>query len=55
MYHHNRDSIEAHLRIVFVALGANHRTPNWLEHKEIRPHRSSLSNRENPRRAVRVD
>ena len=48
IYHHTRDSIEAHLSIVFAAMAVSHwiETPNRLEHQEIRPHRTPLPHRQ---------
>ena len=48
IYHHKRESIEAHLSIVFAALASQplDRTPNRLEHQEIRAHRPPLPHRD---------
>jgi hypothetical protein len=57
IYHHKRESIEAHLTIVFAALAVSH----WIEHqtgwsiKEIRPNRPPLPHREDPRRQTNPD
>ena len=55
IYHHTRESIEAHLTIVFAALAVSHwiETPNRLEHQEIRPHRPPLPHRADPGRQSR--
>lgn len=44
IYHHTRDSIEAHLSIVVAAMAVSHfiETQNWLEHRKIRSHRTAL-------------
>jgi hypothetical protein len=44
IYHHKRESIDAHLTIVFAALAVSHwiETPNRLEHREIRAHHTPL-------------
>jgi hypothetical protein len=41
IYHHQRDSIDAHLTIVFAAPGGQplDRRPHWLVDQTIRPHR----------------
>ena len=48
VYHRTRDSIDAHLTIVFAALAVSalDRAPNRLDHQEIRPHRSPLPHRQ---------
>ena len=48
IYHHLRESIEAHLSIVVAAMAVSHyiETPNRLEHQEIRPHRPPLPHRQ---------
>ena len=52
IYHHTRDSIEAHLSIVFAAMARQplDRTPKRLEHQEIRPNRTPLPHRHDPSR-----
>jgi hypothetical protein len=47
IYHHIRESIDAHLSIVVAAMavGPLDRAPNWLEHQEIRPYRPPLPQR----------
>ena len=52
IYHHKRESIEAHLTIVFAALavGRLHRGPHRLVDQEVRPHRPPLPHRPDPRR-----
>jgi hypothetical protein len=54
IYHHKRESIEAHLNIVFAALGCQplDRAPNRLEHQEIRPQRAPLPHRADPSRTT---
>ena len=52
IYHHTRESIEAHLSIVFAAMAVSHyiEHPNRLEHQEIRPHHPPLPHREDQSR-----
>jgi hypothetical protein len=52
IYHHKRESIEAHLTIVFAALAITRYIEDrtgWVD-QETRPHRPPLPNRLNPRR-----
>jgi hypothetical protein len=37
-YHHKRESIQAHLTIVFAALAVSH----WIEHKPVGASRNSF-------------
>ncbi len=57
IYHRTRDSIDAHLSIVFAALAVSHwiEAPNRLEHQEIRPHRTPLPHRHDPSRTTNPD
>ena len=57
IYHRTRDSIEAHLSVVFAAMAVSHwiETPNRLEHQEIRTHRSALPHRHDPSRQPHPD
>ena len=57
VYHHKRESIEAHLTIVFAALAVSHwiETPNRLEHQEIRAHRPPLPHRPDQGRQTNPD
>ena len=55
IYHHKRESIEAHLTIVFAALAVSH----WIEHqtgwsiKKFVQHHTPLPHRADPRRATK--
>ena len=52
IYHRKRDSIEAHLTIVFAALAVTRfiEGPHRLVHQEIRPNRPPLPHHPDPRR-----
>ena len=54
IYHHTRESIEAHLthRVRRPGRQPLDRTPNRLEHQEIRPHRTPLPHRQDPSRTT---
>ena len=51
IYHHERDSIEAHLTIVFAALAVTpaDRRPHRLVHPPVRPHHPPLPHHPHPR------
>ncbi len=57
IYHHKRESIEAHLTIVFAALAVS----RWIEQatglvdQEVRPHRPPLPHHPHPRRRPHPD
>jgi len=57
IYHHIRESIEAHVTIVFAAQRGQSpdRAPNWLEHREIRAHRTPPPHRDDPSRTTNTD
>jgi hypothetical protein len=58
IYHHTRDSIEAHLSIVFAALAVGHwieQQTNRLEHQEIRTHRTPQPHRHDPSQTANTD
>ena len=57
IYHHTRESIDAHLthRVRRPGRQPLARTPNRLEHQEIRPHRTPLPHRKNPCRTANTD
>ena len=50
IYHRKRDSIEAHLTIVFAALAVTRliEAPHRLVHQEVRPHRPPLPHHPDP-------
>jgi hypothetical protein len=53
VYHRKRDSIEAHLTIVFAALAGRQpldRDHDRLEHQEVRSHRPPLPHHHHPGR-----
>ena len=52
IYHHKRDSIEAHLTIVFAALAVSRwiEAPDRLVNPEVRPHRPPLPHHRDPGR-----
>jgi hypothetical protein len=54
IYHHTRESIEAHGTIVFAGQSSD-RTPNLLEHQEIRAHRTPPPHRDDPSRTTNTD
>jgi hypothetical protein len=54
--HRTRDSIEAHLSVVFAAMAVSHWIEHQrLEHQEIRPHRPALPHRHHPSRQPHAD
>jgi hypothetical protein len=57
LYHRTRDSMEAHLTIVFAALAVSHwiELPNLVEHQEIRALRTPLPHRHDPSRTTNPD
>jgi hypothetical protein len=57
IYHHKRESIEAHLAVVFAALAVTqrHRTQNRLVNQALRPDRPPLPHHRHPRRRSRPD
>ena len=52
IYHHKRESIDAHLTIVFAALAIARldRGPHRLVDQQLRAHRPPLPHRQHPRR-----
>jgi hypothetical protein len=49
IYHHKRESIQAHLTIVFAALAVSHWIEHQrLEHQEVRARRTPLSHHPDP-------
>lgn len=50
IYHRTRDSIEAHLSVVFAAMAVSHWIEHQtrLEHQKIRPHRTPLPHHHHP-------
>jgi Transposase DDE domain len=57
IYHHKRESIEAHLSIVFAALAITRLIggPHRLVDQEVRPHRTPLPHHPDPRRTPNRD
>ncbi|VBA54941.1 hypothetical protein LAUMK142_04879 [Mycobacterium pseudokansasii] len=52
IYHHKRESIDAHLTIVFAAMALTHWIEHRLEHQEIRADRTTLPHHHHPSRTT---
>jgi hypothetical protein len=57
IYHYNRESIDAHLTVVFAALTVTRLAEEQtrLADQEVRAHRPPLPHRRDPRRTTRSD